>query len=170
MVDAETSDDRYQERFGGFDLNLGLLPTNKSFLQQVFRIRGTSQHPVRDGKQQGLMLIKGFQAIMAHHFRRTACRVRNCRLRSSFESDTALRTIVISAAIHRPLDSAFEATLQDSREFFRKKEPFVILGRTTLLTRPGSRVFCDSFFGRNSTVDKGLPSQEGSGTLPVIEM
>ena len=64
----------------------------------------------------------------------------------------------------------FEATLQDSREFFRKKEPFVILGRTTLLTRPGSRVFCDSFFGRNSTVDKGLPSQEGSGTLPVIEM
>src|SRR5258708_31991197 len=63
MIDAESADDRDQERAWGLNLLFTrLLPANKCLLQHVFRVRHATYHAVGDGKEQTSVLVKRGQA------------------------------------------------------------------------------------------------------------
>lgn len=64
MVDRETSQDRHQQCSGRFNLELGdLLPANEGFLENVFCIRRTPQHTVRNREQKRPVLVESLQPI-----------------------------------------------------------------------------------------------------------
>ena len=71
VVDAETADDRYQNRSGIVNRRRGcLLPANERFLDHVLRVCPASEHSVRNREQQFPILFENVRGGCSFFFHR----------------------------------------------------------------------------------------------------
>src|SRR5215469_8676649 len=121
MVDRETSQDCHQQCSGRFNFELGdLLPANKCLLENVFCIRRTPQHTVRNCEQERPVLVKSLQPISFRPGERIAWYVLACGRKLSVGLQTYFVQPDLRLPSHMSFDSAFEPTFQDSVSFRKK--------------------------------------------------
>jgi hypothetical protein len=101
-----------------------LLPTKKSFLQQVLSVGGASPHAVGKAKQKWLMSREGLQPIVCAWIRRASLE-RNCHFGRRPQPGSVPYYIFSRTSMHTPLDSRCQATFQDSVDFIETQAPAV---------------------------------------------
>src|SRR5215831_3217855 len=116
MLDRQTSQDRYEQSARRVDLtSLDLLPPNERFLHDIFGIGRTTEHAVRNSKQERPMLIERVQSF-AQRIRPIVLCIPGPGLCGGLDLGVLFREAAASIARHMPLDSRFHRTLQDSRK------------------------------------------------------